>query len=323
MAGFLTAKRTVGFKIEGTPYTRETLAVTDFNLSAYNITYDNDIAMRGRDLARGSFSRDPSIAGKRSATIGFSVDMAWSGTNATAPSYFGPLRACGMKQITWGSTGVSLLTDADYSNVPATIEVVEKDEGVSPAQLVFQFRGCMGNAKLVVDNVGEPMRIDFEFKGVLDGVVDRAYASLLTPTGFNTPNPDAMLGITTTVYSEAMKFNKIAIDLGNMTEVWTDPSKAAGLEGARIVDRNPSFDIDPDMTLRANGDHWARQINGTTGSFAMNVGNKISLNAPAAQIISGNKPGEREGHVVNNIKFELKRGSVDNVDFEIVHGTKA
>lgn len=323
MAGFLTAKRTIGFKIEGTPYTAETLAVTDFNLSAFNITYDNDIAVRARDLARGSFDRDPSIMGKRSGTVGFSVDIAWSGTNATAPSYFACLRACGMKQITWGSTGVSVVTDAAYANVPATIEVVEKDEGTSPTQLVHRYGGCMGNAKLVCDNVGEPMRIDFEFKGCYLGPTDRAYASLLTPTGFNTPNPDAMLGITTTIYSEAMKFNKITIDLGNQVENFTDPSKATGYEGSRIVDSNPSLDIDPDMSALATNGHWARQINSTTGSFAMYIGNKLQAIAPAAQIITGYKPGEREGHVVNNIKFELKRGSTDNQVFELLQGTKA
>jgi hypothetical protein len=321
MSGFLSAKRTIGFATESPAYTASTLAVTDYNLSAYNINYDPDIAMKARDLARGNFSRDPSISGKRQISISFSVDLCYSGTVGTAPSYYKCLQSCGLKQISYG-TGVELVTDAAYSNVPSTIEVVEKDEGVSPVQVVVKAHGCMGNAKIILDNIGEPVRIDFDFKGVLNGITDRAFATILTPTGFDTPNPDAMLGITTTIYSEAFKFNKITIDLGNDVQVWTDPSKAQGLEGARIVDRNPSLDIDPDMSLIATNAHYTRHINNTTGALALTT-NRFVISAPAAQIIQSYKPGDREGHVVNQMRFELKGTGVGNNDLSILQGARS
>lgn len=314
---FLTVKRTLGFKIEGTPYTAETLAVANYNVPAFNINYDNDVAMYARRIARGDFSRDPSIAGKRSITVSFSVDLAWSGTATTAPSYFPCLRACALKQIS-GVSNVVLKTDADYANVPATIEVVEKAEGASASQLVIKAHGCMGNAKLVCDAVGKPVRLDFEFKGVYNGITDRAFAAILVPTGFDTPNPEAMLGVTSTIFSETQKYDKFTFDLGNDVQVWTDPSKAQGLEGARVVDRNPTLEIDPDMGLIATTSMFTRHINNTTGAVSISVGNHLTISAPAAQLDSSYKPGEREGHVVNNLKFGLKR-SLGNDELSITH----
>jgi hypothetical protein len=207
-----------------------------------------------------------------------------------------------MKQYS-STNGVWLKPDADYSNVPGTFEFVERDEGTSPSQLIIKAHGCMGNAKLVCDEVGKPMRIDFDFKGVLTSITDRAYASILTPTGWDTPQPEAILGATTTIFAENMKFGKVAFDLGNDVQGWTDPSKAQGLEGYRIADRNPSLEIDPDMYLVATSGMEARQRLNTTGALALYAGNHILISAPAAQIVDSYKPGEREGHVTYTLMF--------------------
>lgn len=319
---FIVMKRTIGFKIEGTAYSGETLNVNDYDVPAYNINYDPEIAMYARKLARGDFSRDTSIAGKRSCTISFSVDVAYSGTVQTPPTYYKCLQACGMLQTVHGSTGVSLVPHADYSNVPATIEVVEKDDGASPSQLVIKATGCMGNARFIMDEVGTPVRIEFEFQGVLDGITDRAYGSLISPTGFDSNLPDAILGVTLTVFSETMKLNTVTIDLGNQVEIYTDPSRNQGVDGARIVDRIVTMEADPDMDLIANRGLFARHTGNTEGAFLMEVGDNIQLSAPKCQLVESYKPGDREGHVVNNLRFELHRDTNGNDEFEILQGSK-
>lgn len=243
MSGFAIAKRTIGFKIEDTPYSGENLQADDFNLQAYNIQYTPGIESYGRKLARGDYSKDPSVAGRRTGQVTFSVDVHFNATVTSAPNYWKCLQACGMRQYT-GPNGVWLKPDANYSNVPATIEVPERDEGTNPAQLVMRLRGAMGTAKLVSDALGKPARIDFDFKGVLDNISDRAYAEIFVPTGFGTAQPEAVLGITTTLFSKTMKHSKVEFDLGNVVDLWSDPSKAEGIEGARISDRNPTITID-------------------------------------------------------------------------------
>ena len=315
--GFIISKRTLGFKLESTPYTAETLTSADYDVAAYNINYDPDIAMKARKLARGDYSRDVSIAGKRQITISFSVDIHKGPAATTAPNYFKCLRACGMYQDT-GADGINLITHADYNNVPATIEVVEMDEGNSPSMLVVKAHGCMGNAKLAVDNVGEPMRVDFEFKGVLNGITDRAWASRMVPTTFDTDLPEAVQGIGVTLFSEPQKCNTVTIDLGNDVQVYTDPSKAQGFEGARIVDRNPTLELDPDMELIAGQSDFARWTGNTTGAFSMQVGDRMYITAPAVQYTKTYAPGDREGHVTNTKTCELKRNN-GNDELKIVH----
>lgn len=324
MSGFLTQKRTLGFKIEGTPYTAETLTVHEYNLAAYNVGYDGDIPMKDRKLVRGDFSRDPSIAGKRTLKITFSVDLYHSGDPDVAPNYFACLRACGMKQTTHGTTGVSLITDADYANVPATIEVVEKDEGTTPVQTVIKGHGMMGNPKLGADNVGEPVRIDFEFTGVLDSITDRPWASILSPSGISTNLPEAVLNAGITLFGEAQKVNTFTIDLGNDVQNFTDPTKSEGFEGARVVDRNPTLELDPDMVLVATHGDYARWTGNTTGAFLCQLGSwtkRMTISAPAAQYTKTYAPGDREGHVTSGKTLELKRSS-GNDEFEILHGHK-
>ncbi len=321
---FMVPKRTFGAKIEGTAYTTETLAATDYKYSAYNISYGGDIPMKGRKIARGDFSKDVSIAGKRSVTFTFSVDVYHSGSVAVAPNYFELLRACGLKQTTHAGTGVSLITHADYTNVPMTMEVAEKDEGTSPVSLVIKGGGCMGNAKLVLDNVGEPLRIDFEFKGVLKSITDRAFASMLTPTGISPQVPEAVLSSGVTIFGEGRCMNTITIDLANDVQLYTCPSATEGYTGAHIADRNPTIEYDGDLELIATQPDYGRWTGNTTGTFNMTIGTlgkKMTVSAPAVQITNAYQPGDREGHVTNNTTLECKRNN-GNDELEIIQGTK-
>lgn len=305
---FISVFRTLGFKIETSPYTAETLAAGDYNVPAVEISYDPSIAMLARKLARGDMSKDVSIAGKRSGNITFKIHLAWQGSATVAPSYFKCLQACGLLQTTPASN-VVLTTNAACSKVPATIEIVEKDEGASPTQVVVKFRGCMGNAKFEVGNVGEPVAVTFEFQGVLVSITDRAFGSILTPTGFDTALPDAVLSASVKVFGEVQTCNKITIDLGNKIELFSDPAAAEGIQGAHVVDRNPTMDADPDLDTIANRGDYARLTGNTTGAFQMTVGSHLTFSAPAAQLITAYKPTDREGHVVNSKHFELKRSA--------------
>lgn len=318
---FLTQRKTLGFKIEDVPYTAETLALGDFDVGAYAIEYDPETAAYIRKLARGDFTRDPSVMGKRKVTIKFSVDVQWSGNVIVAPTYWKCLRACAWKQTTHGATGVSIRPHSDYSNVPATIEVVEKNEGPTPVQLVIKGRGCMGEVELIVDTIGNPVKINFEFTGALNDIYDRAYASILNPTNFNIPRPDAVLSASIMVFTESQKLDKFSIKSGNVVELFSDPSKGEGWEGAHIVDQNPTMEWDPDMDLIANRGNWARWTGATLGAMEIDIGDNIQILAPAVQLIKAYTPAEREGHTTDSMTLEFKR-SIGNDALEMVQGSK-
>lgn len=319
--GFIISKRTIGFKIEGTPYTAETLAYTDYDIGAYEVNYTPEIAMKARKLARGDYSRDVSVAGKRSITITFKVDFQKSAAATTAPKYFKCLRACAMKETT-GASGMTLVTNSLYNAVPATIEVAEMDEGATPSYVVVKAHGCMGNAKLVCSNIGEPMHIELEFKGVLNSITDRAWAARLVPTTFDSAMVEAVMGVGITMFSQPQQINTFTVDLGNDVQVFTDPSKSQGLEGARVVDRNPTMEMDPDLELIATQGDFARWTGNTTGTFQAQVGDRIQITAPAVQYVKAYSPGDREGHVTNQKSLELKRGSAGDDELKIVYYTE-
>jgi hypothetical protein len=313
-------KRTLGLKIETTPYTAETLTVSDYDIQARDISYSPEVEMYLRKLARGDYSRDPSVPGRRKCTVSFKVDMHRGSAAGTPPQYFDALRCCALKQVVHGSTGVSLITDANYDRVPCTIEVVERQEGAAPNQLVTKLHGCMGNAKLVCSQTGQPIAIEFEFTGVLNTPTTRAYASMITPTAFDTAVPSAVLAATIWLYGTDQYLGQFSIDLGNVVELFTDPSKTQGYEGARVVDRQPILELDPDLLVTSDVDHLTNMINATTGALSVTIGQNLYISAPACQIVDTNKPGSREGHVTNQLRLELKR-SAGNDELTIRQGS--
>lgn len=315
---FLVQRRTIGFKLEGTPYAKETLVASDFDIAAWNINYSPEIAMMVRKIAKGTFAKELSVAGKQTITVSFSVDVQGGGAINNPPTYFKCLRACGMKQTIHTTTGVSLSLDSDYSNVPATIEIVEKDEGYSPRQVVIAGRGCMGNARLVVNAVGEPGKIEFEFKGVLDVIEGRLPGAVLTPTGFDSEVPDAVMCVSVTAFGDSQTLNKITIDLGNDVQIYSDPKSCQGVSGAHVVDRNPKVDFDPDLVNIAVQDWWTRWTEETQGELQVFFGSTTYITSSSIQTNKAYAPGEREGHVVQNLSFIIAGD-----DLEIIKGSKA
>ena len=315
---FIEAKRTMGAILENPAYcTTMTLTAANYNLPIYNIQYDPQFASYIRKLAKMDYSRHTAIIGKQSFGFTGSVDIAYSGAAATPPAYFLLLQACGMKQTTGGN--VVLNPHADYSAVPITVEIQERDEGASPNVLVIRAHGCMGNAKIIQDSVGKPVRVDFDFKGVLNIITDRANASVLVPTAWDTPTPDAVLSATIQLFGEDQRCEKVTIDLGNKIELYTDPKRAAGYIGAHITDREMTIELDPDLEFLVTQGDFARTIGNTTGALSIMIGNHITMAAPAAQYIQTYKPAIREGHVTTQKKLVLTRSTNGNDEFSITH----
>ncbi len=320
----LIEKRTMGVKMEATPYTGESngtstiLTAADYNFPAEKIEYDPEIEQHILAVARGDFSKVPSITGKKKITFKCQVPAAWSGTAATAPSYNKLLQACGLVQAST-ATQVTLTTSATVTRVPITIEVQERGEGAAANGMVVVGKGCMGKVKAIIAKIGEPMKYDLEFEGAFVGIFDRASATMITPTGFDTPQAEAVLSATISMFDEVMKCEKVEIDVGNTVSLYTDPSQASGYEGAHITNRDPKITVDPDLDSLSNRGNYARLTAGTTGAFVLTIGSHLRVDCPAVQIVKGYKPGAREGHVVNNIELACRRGTSGNDELVITH----
>ena len=318
---FIMSKRTGGFALETTPYTKETLDATDYDFRAKNVTYSPEIETFVRKYATGDWSSFSSIMGKKKITISFSIDVAWSGTADTPPEWGKLLKACAFDENIFAGTGVNYVTDSSQCSNPATIEIQEEQCGTSNG-VVITARGCMGNASLILDEIGQPMHIDFEFTGVFEGIADRTNASIINPTGFDAVDPDAVLSSTITAFSVAQPINTININLGNQVELYVDPSKVDGYRGAYVVNREPTIEMDPYLDLLATNDWFSRWSGGTTGALSMTVGDNITISAPAIQAISAYSAGDRNGFSSNSISGILTRNAGDD-ELKILQGSES
>jgi hypothetical protein len=316
----------MGARIEATPYTGEStgtgatiLTASDYNFAAEKITYDPEIEQKLLEIARGDFSKTPSIPGKKKFSFTCQIPAGYTtATAATMPGYGKFLQSAGMATATTATT-TSFTTHADMGRWPLTVEFQEKGEGMNPNGLLIVGKGCMCKLKGVIANIGEPLMYDIAGEGSFVGIFDRPNASMITPTGFNTSQPEAVLSATFALFGETQKASKFTLDLGNKVEEYINPADASGYEGAHIVDRNPKITLDPDLDSLSNRGNYARLTGATTGTMLITVGSHIQISVPAGQITKAYKPGSRAGHVVNELEIEPRRGTTGNDEIVITH----
>lgn len=323
---FIGQKRTLGFKLEAVAesgsgaYTPQSLAQGDYNVKVFNISYTPEIEATARKYASGDYSAFSSIMGKQMMTVSFSAHMAWSGANTTPPEWGKMLKASAYSETVLAD-GVRYLTDSDECGQPATIEIVEEQCGSGLADLVLRTHGAMGNVSFVLEALGTPVRMDFEFKGVLTSIEDRASGSHITPSFTDTTDPEAVLASTLTVFGEARSVDSVNINSGNQVEMFNDPSTSYGYRGAYVVNRDPTADLDPYLEGIATSADYSRWRDGTTGAFNMSVGDHITISAPAFQITAAYPAGDRNGFTANSISGILTRSAGDD-ELKILQGNE-
>lgn len=322
---FNKERRTLGFKLETTPYTRESsLTSSDYDLRVSKVEYDTDIMMTARKLARGDLSLDQAVFGKRSIKIKFSAELYPSPDVFSAPPSWGKvLKACGFGETISTGEGVEYKPSSFKTNIPATIEIPEMDEGTSPSQIVVQAYGAMGDLTLNVEGVGKPVQLECEFTGVLNGFADRSYASRISPLIADTEPVPAVLCQDITYDSVSQILDTLKIATGNKVELYTSPASCMGFLGAHIVTREPSIELDPDLQPLSTENVFTKiQVADGAAAFSQKIGTKIKITAPKAQHMQAFKVSEREGHITQNIKLRLCRNSGDD-ELSIKTGTVA
>jgi hypothetical protein len=316
----------LGFKIESSPYTapQADLEQADFDLLVENIAYSTEIQSTKLKYCNGDMSAFAAIMGKQEVTVSFRIWLTQGATAATAPKWFKVARACGCLQTAYTTTGIGLTLDSNYTAVPAYIEIHEVSDTTTPIPLVIQIRGCMGNMKIILDSTGIPVAADCEFKGVLQGIEDRA--AITKPTGYDTVKPAAFMNTTITAFGEALDCDKFTIDFKNKVELYNDPSTGLnGYTGARIArskEDPPTLQVDPYLMSIANRGLYARWAAGTTGAFACDVGTLLHISAPAIQIVSAYKGETRNSAKINTLDCILTRGASGDDELEILQGSK-
>jgi hypothetical protein len=311
---FLSNKKLIGMKLEDTPYTGETLTSTDFVQRCSEVKYTPAIAETVRRYATGDFGAHASIMGKQTIDVAFTMDMAWSGATSVAPEWALPLKAC-----SFGESGTSTkiyTLNSTSTSAPITIWILETNTD-STKQLAIKATGCMGDVKFSLGKIGDPLKMQFSFKGVFAGLADLTTSSLISHGTFTTTTPDAVLASTITAFTEVLDTEKVDISVGNKVEMVVDPSNSAGVKGCVVADRDPKIALDPLLDTLASRAIYTRWLANTTGAFSMTVGSHLTISVPKIQITKGYDGSDRNGQTVNSLDCKITRAS-DSSDADIV-----
>lgn len=272
-----------------------------------------------RNLLRPYFGASEQLVGTAYKSLSFSVELAGSGTAATAPAWGALLQACAMAEALLSSPSRVEYTPISTNRKTATIYYY--DDGV-----VHKMVGCMGNVKLS-GKVGEKPMLMFEFIGA-DGGDATASLPSVTLTAWKTPPMvtkanvvDITLGCTYsvgalsggTVYSS----QGLELDFSNKAEFIA----LLSTEEADITDReivgSVQFDLTAAQEIANLAVVKANTLQSLGFTIGLSAGNKIILHAPGVQLVNPKKT-EVSGRRLIGYDIRLIPTSAGNDELRIV-----
>jgi hypothetical protein len=245
-----------------------------------------------RSLIRPYFGASEQLVSSASIKCSFTVELAGSGTAATAPQWGDLLLGCAMAE----TTGLTVPNRVEYSPASTalkTLTIYWYDDGV-----LHKLLGSMGNVSLSA-MVGDRPKLKFDFIGQ-DGGISAAANPSATLTAWKTPPTmaqanvvDITLGCTyaTGALSSGTVYPSTGLELnfGNSTQF----QQMLSNERVVITDRQMTGSIKLDLTAAQEVSFMATVKANTLQSLGLTIGtaagNKIILFAPKVQLINPSK----------------------------------
>jgi hypothetical protein len=236
--------------------------------------------------------------GEGSGTCNFRTPLkgnAASGLDASLAILF---QACGLKQTVQVYNVHSAFTDQKTISIDAYLDGV-----------LMTLSGAMGNLKFE-GVAGNTIWCVFEFTGKWVAPTDVA---LIDPT--YSVRPDMQLGSATFTFdTEAIKTDKLNIDMGNVVGLRKDVSATDGIASAIITDYLPKLEIDAEMDKIAGYDFYGKRAAGTLVAVSLVVTDgtdTLTFALPAVQI-EEIAPSDREGVAVVDLICGIKHTEAGN-----------
>lgn len=258
-----------------------------------------------RDIIRGYFGGSEQLVATASVKCSFTVELAGSGTAATAPQWGDLLLGCAMAEALLSTP--SRVEYTPVSTALKTLSIYYYDDGV-----LHKLLYCMGSVKLSA-KIGDRPTLQFDFIGTDGGITSPGNA---TPTlsAWKTPPTmakanvvDITLGSTYalgaitggTVYAST----GLELDLGNTVNYIPLLSS----ERVDITNRETKGTMQLDLTAANEVTFMGTVKANTTQSLAITIGtttgNKMIIHAPAVQLIN---PSKQELNGSRLIGYDLR-----------------
>lgn len=183
------------------------------------------------------------------------------------------LQACGCEQ------SLQVYTPTGVHATQETVTLTFYENGLKKI-----LAGCMGEAEIYNNAEDGRILVDFDFTGRWTVPTDAGFPTIANSTAnpfiWGTP-PGAF-----TFGGESIKISTFRFKLGNEVAVYPDAGNY-GIAYGKIVNRNPTLTIDPDMDLVENYDYYGLWLAGTIHIVSLILADgtdKATLAIPRLQI---------------------------------------
>lgn len=257
-----------------------------------------------RDLVRGYFGGSEQLVATAFVTLDITVELAGSGTAATAPQWGDLLLGCAMAEASL--TTPNRVEYTPVSSSLKTLTIYYYDDGV-----LHKMLGAMGTCKLSA-KVGERPTLQFTFTG-LDGGISAAsasgtYSAWKTPPTMTKANVvDITLGCT---YSAGALSSGTIYPSTGLEIDWGHTVNYTPLLSSDRVDisqREMTGSLQLDLTAANEVSFMATVKANTTQSLGLTIGtaagNKIIIHTPAMQLTN---PSKQELNGSRLIGYDLR-----------------
>lgn len=269
----------------------ETLASADFNVRLINpaLTYNTEVDDEAAKYARGDHAEMESVYGARSGQITFDIRLAWGSDETTEPASWKILNSCGLKSVSYETSGVALQPLKAGDEDTMTIGFYQIDRGATPTAIRTILAGCAGNAVITCEGIGKPWIAKCTMTGKLVGTSTIANVDIPYPTDMSQNHPEKFINNTIFVDSKAVKVSQFSLDPGCEVQPVIDQSDPTGYSHFAIVNRKPRLSINPLLRGLTDDDPIGDIVSGCTGLYAIDRvvirSNRYRVCIPRAQML--------------------------------------
>lgn len=327
---FVINTHLLGIKKETTPYTKESLVASDFNIRFYDVEFNTDVSNHAVKALLGNMMTIPDVKGKASGTCTFSFDLTPKaiGSEATPPAWSKILTSCGANETIYAGVGVGYTQGINSLCSPVTIEYRDLTCD-NNTQKIQSISGATGNIVITLDENNGRLKGVCTFVGALEDESEATGVSIITGiTTTDTEAPESFSAYSMTFGGDSRVVDGFEFDFGNTNNLIADNENASGHRGSFIGDQEPKVTTAPLMQTNseeANLKIFESYKKGLTGALSIAHTSSTTLSPvtftfPVAQVETANN-GDRENLRTREVVFKVL--DADTLDaWEILQGAK-
>lgn len=225
-----------------------------------------------RNLERGYFAADATVAAELRAVLTFSVELVGSGTLGTPPAWGPLLRAFGVAEIITAATKVEYVPITDE---PESVACYFDVDGT-----LHKLGGARGTGVLGITANGNP-KITATLTGLFS-VPAEAARPVPDFSSFKPPQIASSANTSFTIDGDSFVMRDYQFDLGGVIE----PRILVGQEAILITDRKERLSVTVEAVPLTTYNPFSAAQNGTLKAISLThgsiVGRKVQIDHPAA-----------------------------------------